>query len=186
MDPELYPLLTLTVIGWVVLLLLMRYDEKKERRKKREAEKKAYEKAAKHFRDDMTSDDLADVALKVGKRIRRINAVSVKGHKVACKVLAQSGLSTWGFTVDFDSHGHMSSKYTVRSENEDSDIPAVFAERVAQQIRSWEPTRTDEPEESGGEYMPTPYCPYCGAKAGAKASYCSTCGAELPLVPVLD
>lgn len=186
MNPELYPLVALLVASWAFVLLIMKHDEKKERRKKRDEEKKAYEKAAKYFRDDMMSDDLAGIALKVGKRIRRINAVSVKGHKVKCKVLAQSGLNTWGFTVDFDSHGHMSSKYTVRSENEDSDIPAVFAERVAQQIRSWEPTRTDEPEESDGEYMPTPYCPYCGAKAGAKASYCSTCGAELPLVPVLD
>lgn len=185
MDPELYPLLALLVVSWAFVLLITRHDEKKERRKKHEAEKKAYEKAAEHFRDDMTSEDLSREACKIGKRIRRIHAVSVKGHIVKCKVTAQSGLSTWSFIVDFDSYGHLSSKYTVHSENEDSDIPSIFAERVAQRIRSWEPTGTDEPE-NDGEYMPTPFCPYCGAKADAKASYCSACGAELPLVPVLD
>lgn len=184
MDPELYPLVALLVTSWAFVLLIMKHDEKRERRKKREAEKKAYEKAAQYFCDDITSDDLEAVALKVGKRIRRIGAVSVKGHKVKCKVHAQSGLSTWGFGVDFDSYGHLSSKYTLSSENEDSDIPTVFAERVAQQIRNWKPAGTVEPEDD--EYMPTPYCPYCGSKAGAKASYCSACGVELPLVPVPD
>lgn len=184
MDPELYPLLALAVASWAFLIFMTRHDEKKKRRKKQDAERKAYEKAAQHFRDDMTSDDLKAVALKVGKRIRRIDAISVKGHKITCRVAAQSGLSTWRFTVNFDSYGHLSSRHTVSSENDDSDIPAVFAERVARQIRDWEPAGADGLEGDG--YMPTPYCPYCGNKVGAKASFCSACGAELPLVPVLD
>ena len=184
MDPELYPLLALGALTWGFLIFLTRHDEKKRQRKKREAEKKAYEKAARSFRDDMTSKDFASVASKTGKRIRRIEAVSVKGHEITCEVSAQSGLSAWSFTVDFDSYGHLSSRYRLRSENEDSSIPGVFAERVAQQIRDWEPIDADESEDE--RYMPTPYCPYCGSKVGAKASYCSACGAELPLVPVLD
>lgn len=175
-------LLALMVAIWAVVLLVVRHDEKKEKRKKREAEKKAYDEAARYFRDDMASDDLKAVALKVGKGVRRIEAVSVTGNKVTCRVSAQSGLSTWRFTVDFDSYGHLSSRYVVRSENGDSDIPDVVAERISQRIRDWEPVETNGREESG--YMPTPYCPYCGAKAASKASYCNMCGAELPLVPV--
>lgn len=110
----------------------------------------------------------------MGRSVKRLEVLSVDGHKVYGTVASLSGISSWKFVIDFDYEGHLTSDYTVASSNDDSGIAERVAGLIAKGIKTWTPT---------DRIVRAAFCPYCGAKATGGAAFYSSCGAKLPHVP---
>ena len=66
--------------------------------------------------------------------IKRIKRVYVDGADVTGIVRSSSGISEWRFTIDFNDYGNLLGEVWIWSENDDSKIPQVLAERVQRRL----------------------------------------------------
>ena len=87
------------------------------------------------FTDGISADQFADIARREGNDIKRLTWLFVEGPIVSGKVKTQSGLSEWEFKVDFNDYGHITGKYWKYSDNSDSKIPEVLAEKISDKIQ---------------------------------------------------
>ena len=168
----LFLFLTLVILG-LALFFEDRQNKRKAELKKAKLEAK-WERASKAFRDDMTQEGFEEIVAGVERLIKRVESLKVKGHKVYGTVSALSGISSWKFVITFDCGGHLTSEYSISSDNDDSNIPERIAKHIAEGIRTWSP--------STGR-VAAAFCPYCGTKAGQGTAFCPSCGARLPQVP---
>lgn len=120
-----------------------------------------------------------------GKGIRRITSLYAEGAMVYGTVHSQSGISDWCFSVDFNDYGKLTGAYWISTDNNDSDIPKVVADRIAQQISNYpeciddffksEFYREESQDEMRGQAGA--YCQYCGKQNHNKdAKFCMYCG----------
>lgn len=86
------------------------------------------------FDDILTEEQFQDMALEVSMVFPRIKAMSFTGAAIHATVESISGLSTWGFFADFNDYGMVTGSYWLDSENEESDIPYLFADALAEKI----------------------------------------------------
>lgn len=70
------------------------------------------------------------------KGIKRLADLRVDNTIVYGKVRSQSGLSEWQFQIDFNDYGVLTGSYWISSDNNDSSLPTVLADRIAQQIKA--------------------------------------------------
>lgn len=157
----------------IVLFACDRQDKRKVELEKVKA-KAEWDRASECLRDDVTQEGFEGIIEAAGRSIKRLESLSVDGHKVYGTVASLSGISSWKFVIDFDYKGHLTSDYTVASSNDDSGIAERVADLIAKGIRTWTPT---------DRMVRAAFCPYCGAKATGGAAFCSSCGAKLPNVP---
>ena len=138
-----------------------------------------------HFDGNIKKEEFYVMVKRGGKGIKRLTNLYVEGPIVHGTVRSQSGLSDWCFTIDFNDYGDISGRYWLATDNTDSDIPKIIAERIAEQIRKY-PECADEnfvdeiKEERKLEELreqESAYCPYCGEKVfGINIKFCSYCG----------
>ena len=166
-------LLPMFILLGIVVFASDRQEKRKVELEKVKA-KAEWDRASESFRDDVTQEELEEIVANTRRSVKRLESLTVAGHRVYGAVATLSGISSWKFVIDFDYKGHLTSDYTVASSNEDSGIPERVAVLIAKGIRTWTP---------GGRKVRASFCPYCGAKASGDASYCSSCGAKLPQVP---
>ena len=166
-------LLPMFILLGIVVFASVRQEKRKIELEKVKA-KAEWDRASERFRDDVAQEDLGEIVAGARRSVKRLESLTVVGHRVYGTVAALSGISSWKFVSDFDYSGHLTSDYTVASSNEDSGIPERVAALIAKGIRTWTP---------GGHKVCATFCPYCGTKASGDASYCSSCGAKLPQVP---
>lgn len=166
-------LLPMSILLGIVVFASVRQEKRKIELEKVKA-KAEWDRASESFRDDVTQEELGEIVAGARRSVKRLESLTVVGHRVYGTVAALSGISSWKFVIDFDYSGHLTSDYTVASSNEDSGIPERVAALIAKGIRTWTP---------GGHKVRATFCPYCGTKASGDASYCSSCGAKLPQVP---
>ena len=88
------------------------------------------------FDDNLTETDFYNIVKKEGKSIRRITNLYAANSKVYGTVRSQSGISEWHFKIDFNDYGELTGRYWILSDNDDSDIPKVIADRIAEQIEN--------------------------------------------------
>lgn len=88
----------------------------------------------------MTQDGFEEIVEAAGRSVKRLEPLSVDGHKVYGTVASLSGISSWKFVIDLDSKGHLTTDYTVASPNDDSGIAERVAGLIAKGIRTWTPT----------------------------------------------
>lgn len=120
-----------------------------------------------------------------GKGIRRITGLRAEDTMVYGTVRSQSGISDWCFRIDFNDYGRLTGKYWLSTDNSDSDIPKIVAERIAQQIHDYPDCVDDafddelykeEVQEALREQAGA-YCPYCGKQNNNEdAKFCMYCG----------
>ena len=117
--------------------------------------------------------DFTIMAKQAAKKIRRINYLDVDGARVYGYVTSQSGISEWGFKLDFGNLDQLSGQYTEYSENEDSDIPSIVAETIKEAVLAY----PDMVLNRSSFYA---FCPHCGKRLpGTPENFCPLCGAEL-------
>lgn len=170
-------MLTSLLPMFILLGIVVFASDRQEKRKielEKDKAKAEWDRASESFRDDVTQEELGEIVASARRSVKRLESLTVVGHRVYGAVAALSGISSWKFVIDFGYKGHLTSDYTIASSNEDSGIPERVAVLIAKGIRTWTP---------GGHKVRANFCPYCGAKASGDASYCSTCGAKLPQVP---
>lgn len=87
-----------------------------------------------NFDNGISRDEFYNIVKLVGKSIQRVTNLYADGPIVYGMVRSQSGISDWKFKVDFNDYGKITGKYWLTTDNSDSKIPKVVADRIAQQI----------------------------------------------------
>lgn len=92
------------------------------------------------FLDGISREEFESIALKAGKKIKRLSNISVDGPLVYGTVQSQSGISEWTFTIDFNNYGHLTGRYWVYADNADSSIPYSIAKKIREAIKNHSPS----------------------------------------------
>ncbi len=138
-----------------------------------------------NFNDGITYMEFQNIVNKSVKHVKRIHELSIKGAKVYGEIRSQSGCSFWHFVIDFNDYGHLTGKYSLFSENSDSNIPNYIAENIKNLVLTqygnathtdFQENTTDNKKYSDGK------CLYCGKTVkDMEAKYCPYCGGQLYL-----
>lgn len=104
-----------------------------DNRKEKEEELIRNRKACR-FDGRISEEVFREIAQKAGKGIKRIKTIVVSNAKVYGVVRSQSGISEWGFLIDFNDYGKLTGRYWLSSDNSDSEIPRIVADRIIQQM----------------------------------------------------
>lgn len=109
---------------------------------RRDAEERAEEERRRvstpcSFSDGISSEQFEEIVRKSGRHIKRLTQLTVSGSTVYGTVRAQSGLSEWDFKVDFNDYGHLTGRYWLSSDNDDSNIPGHVAENISTMIHEF-------------------------------------------------
>lgn len=122
------------------------------------------------FDDGISEMEFRVLVRREAKKIKRIKSVEFNGPIVKGKVISQSGISEWSFRIDLNDYGHFSNRYWISSNNDDSNIPKIFAQRIIDSINIFPnniyPNFYDEVEnekKKEKERIKTE-CPYCGER----------------------
>jgi hypothetical protein len=88
------------------------------------------------FDNGISEKEFNEIVIRIGKGIKRISSLYANGTNVYGVVRSQSGISEWKFYIDFNDYGNLTGRYWITSDNDDSDIPKIVAERIAQQVKN--------------------------------------------------
>lgn len=101
---------------------------------KKTREKAAEEKYRKSiccgFNDGISQNEFNDMVCRSIENIKRLCETHIDGAILYGTVLSQSGISTWRFSIDFNDYGHITGRYWISTDNNDSDIPLAIANRI--------------------------------------------------------
>lgn len=86
--------------------------------------------------DEVTEEEFQIIAKNVGKYTNRLIDFIVDKKTIYGIVESQSGLSDWKFKIDFNDYGHITGRYWIVSENEDSNIPYYIANNIKSVIKT--------------------------------------------------
>lgn len=125
--------ISLGIVGGIVHLMIDSDNKAEEAR----AEQEQRMNTPCYFNDGISENEFKEMAVQARKRIKRAFDVSVNGPVVNGTVQSISGISEWCFTVDFNDYGHITGKYWLNSENEDSKLPKRFAEIMRTEIMAY-------------------------------------------------
>lgn len=138
-----------------------------------------------YFDGKISKEEFYGMVKRSGKGIRRITGLYAKETIVYGIVRSQSGLSNWSFTIDFNDYGDLTGKCWISTDNNDSNIPKIVADRIAQQILNYTDCLDDdlddefyhEKEQEEIHEQSELSCPYCGRQnLNENAKYCMYCG----------
>lgn len=176
-------------MGGIIVSLIHSGRKSEEREAERREEDKRRRNTPCNFVDGFSKDDFEKIVYKSGKHITRLIKTRVDGAIVYGTVRAQSGISEWEFRVDFNDYGHITGKYWLYSDNDDSNIPKHFADNIKQIIKAGPETFHAE---NGGHKNRTSashdsnkhICPICGSVLNNQPGYadwnvaftCKKCG----------
>lgn len=118
------------VAGGIGLWLLSILGEVKEEERAKKEEELRRKNTICTFDGSISYDEFQAVVRSAAKTIRRLKVTEIDGPIVRCSVRSSSGLSTWDFTLDFNDYGDITGEYWVSSDNDESTVPTVFAERI--------------------------------------------------------
>lgn len=79
--------------------------------------------------------DFLDLVGEIAKTTPRLVDASVNGLVVFLEVRSNTGLTTWSAGIDFNDYGHLTGRYWLTTENDQSPIPKFFANAVQAEIR---------------------------------------------------
>lgn len=88
------------------------------------------------FDGNVSEEEFYSMVRHSAKGIKRLADLRVDNTIVYGKVRSQSGLSEWQFQIDFNDYGVLTGSYWIFSDNNDSSLPTVLADQIAQQIKA--------------------------------------------------
>lgn len=177
------------LVGGFIASLIHGGRKSAEREAERREEDKRRRNTPCYFLDGFSQEDFEKIAYKSGKHIKRLIKTRVEGPVVYGTVRAQSGLSEWDFRVDFNDYGHITGKYWLYSDNDDSNIPEHFADNIKEIIVAGpeafhaEKAKATNRANAANDGV-THVCPICGAVLNDQPGYadwnvaftCKKCG----------
>lgn len=105
-----------------------------------------------NFIDGISKEQFEIIARQAGKHIRRLKDLSVDGPVVSGTVQTNSGLNEWYFEADFNDYGHITGRYWLSSDNDDSSIPKHVADNISAIVQSF-PKEYDADEDNEQEHI---------------------------------
>ena len=153
-----------------------REKDRKEKARLQREENERREKTYCGFDDGISYEEFKEMTYRAANRIKRITGISVDGPFIYCDVRSQSGLSSWEFEVDFNDWGHITGHYWWRQDNDDSDIPEIFANIIKEEINNYMVRDECYNEKRLGLINSKNYCFNCGANRSPGATFCYKCG----------
>lgn len=165
--------------------------EEAEKRRQASEEEERRRNAPRLFNDGITRNEFVVIVKRSKRGIKRIAELTTNEMVVYGVVHSQSGISDWKFKIDFSDYGHLTGKYWIATDNDDSDIPEIIAGRISDAIKYF-PDCVDEAFENELDNLEdsqtkqddarTKYCPYCGEKLiGINARFCGYCGRKIQI-----
>lgn len=140
------------------------------------------------FDGEINKEEFRLIVEKALKNSKRIIGYSIKGPIINCKVLSQTGSTTWSFKIDFNDYGRLTGRYWLFNSNLDSTIPTNVAEKIKNHILNFPDCLDDEfkkelliRKERILEFeQENSNCPYCGTKIkDLNSCSCKKCGRRL-------
>ena len=106
---------------------------------------KGYESPCR-FSDGISEEEFENIVhlSKKELKIARLKQVYVLGASVTGKVVSQSNISEWYFKLNFNDHGHLTGRYSITSENEDSNIPRRFGDTISAHIVEYKQSKREK------------------------------------------
>lgn len=104
--------------------------------RKEAAEEKQRKRMTCDFSEGISQKEFEEIAQTAAKKIKRITSLIVNGPELNGVVTSKSGISNWNFTVDFNDYGHLTGRYWISSNNDDSGIPLALAKKIAEEIEN--------------------------------------------------
>ena len=89
------------------------------------------------FVDGISEEEFAMLVCKEKQRIKRLSEITVNGPVIYGTVQSQSGISEWGFKLDFNDYGHITGRYWMSSDNEDSKIPERVGNLISEAVQNY-------------------------------------------------
>lgn len=79
------------------------------------------------FTDGISEERFQELIEAAKQETPRVTSYEINDMTVTLHVKSQSGLTEWEADVDFSDFGHLTGRYWIRTENDDSLIPEHFA-----------------------------------------------------------
>lgn len=117
-------LLPMFILLGIVVFASDRQEKRKVELEKVKA-KAEWDRASESFRDDVTQEELEEIVANTRRSVKRLESLTVAGHRVYGAVATLSGISSWKFVIDFDYKGHLTSDYTVASQTKTRVSPSA-------------------------------------------------------------
>lgn len=140
------------------------------------------------FQGEISREKFYVMVNRGGRGIKRLIQIYAIDSTVYGVFHSQSGISESKFEIDFNDYGELTGRYRITTDNHDSNIPEIVAERIARQIFEY-PRCLDDSfltelyhmEVREGIRKPTPkYCSHCGKRIQkVNAKFCMYCGSFL-------
>ena len=164
----------IAVSGYIVKKLHDFIEEDAEISARNHAEEQRRTNTICTFEDGIAKASFERLVKNTAKSIKRISSITVDGPIVYGVVQSQSGISEWNFKIDYNDYGHITGRYWLSSDNDDSNIPSRLADMISSAIHGFSEDfcSIDTEKEC--------YCPYCGKKQNiSNATFCVHCGKRM-------
>lgn len=128
----------LAALGGVGLFLKKVVDganEAAEERKRAQREEEKRKSTKCDFSDGISIDEFRNIVKQSVRYMKRVTIFPINDPVVYGTVRTNSGLGTFNFTIDFNDYGHLTGKYWLQTDNEDSSVPEKVAENISKLIR---------------------------------------------------
>ncbi len=104
-----------------------------EQRRQREEERRRRESPC-VFTDGISKERFLELAQEAANETVRVQSFDVNKMAVTIHVKSQSGLTTWDADIDYSDFGHLTGRYWLKTENDDSLIPEHYAKVLKKKI----------------------------------------------------
>lgn len=121
--------------GWVIHSINKSGKEAQAKREAQEQEEERRRNSPLSLNNGITLNEFVSMANHIASRTKRITCITVDGLVIHATVQSQSHLTEWNFSVDFNDYGHLTGKYWLSSDNDDSIIPQWFADKLSTAIK---------------------------------------------------
>ena len=129
--------------GWVIHSINKSGKEAQAKREAQEQEEERRRNSPLSLNNGITLNEFVSMANHIASRTKRITCITVDGLVIHATVQSQSHLTEWNFSVDFNDYGHLTGKYWLSSDNDDSVIPQWFADNVSAAIKEKIPRQNE-------------------------------------------
>ena len=175
-------------------------NKSKQRRLQEQAEEERRRNTPCYFVDGISEKAFRRITKQTSKRFKRLKVTEIDGAVIYITYYSQSGLSDYDAVIDFNDYGHITGRYWLSNENDDSNLPSKFAECIGEQflevIESGEDDGNDHQVENLDESQNTSdsyysnqpnveknvfprFCHKCGFRLDGKPYWCKYCGTQI-------
>lgn len=86
------------------------------------------------FVDGISEERFSELAHEAAKETVRVHSLDIDDMTVTIHVRSQSGLTTWDADIDYSDFGHLTGRYWLKAENDESLIPEHYAKILKDKI----------------------------------------------------